>query len=87
MTGSNRPLAASDHRRENNFTTVDLAPLRINKVLLVTDDSELLCHEQFVPLNDLLDHFTLIIEPEIRQGRPRQALAFYVKAVPCIGAS
>ncbi|MNJ00408.1 hypothetical protein D3C73_1597250 [compost metagenome] len=53
-------------------------------MLLVTDNSELLCHEQFVPFNDLLDHFTLFVKPEVRQGRPRQAFAFYVKAVPCI---
>lgn len=29
MTGNNRPTAASDHRGEYNFTTVDLFPLGI----------------------------------------------------------
>ncbi|CAI8713954.1 hypothetical protein EMIT0P4_110151 [Pseudomonas sp. IT-P4] len=87
MTGNNRPTAASDHRGEYNFTTVDLFPPWNLTKSLVTDDSELLCHKQFVPLNDLLDHFPLFVKPKIRQSGPSQALAFYVKAMPCIRAS
>ena len=31
----------------------------------VIDDSELLCHEQLVALDNFLDHFAFRIEPEI----------------------
>ena len=32
---------------------------------VVVDDSELLCHEQFVALDNFLDHFAFRVEPEI----------------------
>ena len=32
---------------------------------VVIDDSELLCHEQLVALDNFLDHFAFRIEPEI----------------------